>query len=638
MPSSGDYTADKIQVLEGIEPVRRRPGMFIGSTDVKGLHHLLTEIIDNSIDEALSGNAQNIWVYLQKDGQARVLDDGRGIPVEKHPLLGVSALEVAMTRLHAGAKFQKGTYKVSGGLHGVGASAVNALSQKMRVEVRRNGKLYYQEYRRGKPLAPVKETPLPKDNLPQTGTQTIFLPDPQIFEDTNFSQKKVEQSLRIRAYLIPGIFIHFFDERENYQKHFYFEGGIRSLLKKTNQDHQKINPIIYINKKDEENNLEAEIAFQYIDDIEENVQSFVNVIPTPDEGTHVAGFRSGLTRVINDYARQKGLIKEGEKFSGEDTKEGLTAIIYIKMPSEKIQFESQTKTKLNNKEVGLFVNQIVREELATFLEEHPTEGRNIVEKIKIGLQARLAAKAARQAVLRKSALGSGSLPGKLADCQVKNPALAELFIVEGDSAGGSAKQGRDRRFQAIFPLRGKLLNTEQAHLDKIIKFEKLKNLVTVLGMGIGESQSPEKLRYQKVIIMTDADVDGEHIATLLLTFFYRHLPHIVENGYLYLAQPPLYKISTGGKDHYVYSDSEKEALLKSLDSQKVRIQRYKGLGEMNPEQLWQTTMDPKTRILKKITIEDIQEADHTFDMLLGKEVLPRRRFIQANAKLAELDI
>jgi DNA gyrase subunit B len=638
MSSSSDYTADKIQVLEGIEPVRRRPGMFIGSTDAKGLHHLLTEIIDNSIDEALSGNAQNIWVYLQKDGQARVIDDGRGIPVEKHPALGVSALEVAMTRLHAGAKFQKGTYKVSGGLHGVGASAVNALSQKMRVEVRRNGKLYYQEYRRGKPLAPVKEIPLPKDDLPQTGTQTIFLPDPQIFEDTNFSRAKVEQSLRLRAYLIPKIFIHFFDEREGYQKHFYFEGGIRSLLKRANRDHKKISPIVYISKKDEKLNLEAEVAFQYIDDIEENIQSFVNVIPTPDEGTHVAGFRSGLTRVINDYALGKNLIKEGEKFSGEDTKEGLTAIIYIKMPSEKIQFESQTKTKLNNKEVGLFVNQIVREELATFLEEHPSEGRKIVEKIKIGLQARLAAKAARQAVLRKSALGSGSLPGKLADCQVKNPELAELFIVEGDSAGGSAKQGRDRRFQAIFPLRGKLLNTEQARLDKIIKFEELKNLVTVLGMGIGESQSPEKLRYQKVIIMTDADVDGEHIATLLLTFFYRHLPHIVENGYLYLAQPPLYKISAGGKDHYVYSDSEKEALLKSLNSQKVRIQRYKGLGEMNPEQLWQTTMDPKTRILKKITIEDIQEADHTFDMLLGKEVLPRRRFIQANAKLAELDI
>lgn len=638
MSSSTDYTADKIQVLEGIEPVRRRPGMFIGSTDTKGLHHLLTEIIDNSIDEALSGNAQNIWVYLQKDGQARVIDDGRGIPVEKHPTLGVSALEVAMTRLHAGAKFQKGTYKVSGGLHGVGASAVNALSQKMRVEVRRNGKLYYQEYRRGKPLAPVKETPLPEDDLPQTGTQTIFSPDPQIFEDTNFSRAKVEQSLRLRAYLIPGIFIHFFDERDGYQKHFYFEGGIRSLLRRTNRDHKKISPIIYINKKDEKLNLEAEVAFQYIDDIEENIQSFVNVIPTPDEGTHVAGFRSGLTRVINDYALGKNLIKEGEKFSGEDTKEGLTAIIYIKMPSEKIQFESQTKTKLNNKEVGLFVNQIVREELATFLEEHPAEGRNMVEKIKIGLQARLAAKAARQAVLRKSALGSGSLPGKLADCQVKNPELAELFIVEGDSAGGSAKQGRDRRFQAIFPLRGKLLNTEQARLDKIIKFEKLKNLVTVLGMGIGESQSPEKLRYQKVIIMTDADVDGEHIATLLLTFFYRHLPHIVENGYLYLAQPPLYKISAGGKDHYVYSDSEKEALLKSLNGQKIRIQRYKGLGEMNPEQLWQTTMDPKTRILKKITIEDIQEADHTFDMLLGKEVLPRRRFIQANAKLAELDI
>ena len=638
MSSSTDYTADKIQVLEGIEPVRRRPGMFIGSTDAKGLHHLLTEIIDNSIDEALSGNAQNIWVYLQKDGQARVIDDGRGIPVEKHPTLGVSALEVAMTRLHAGAKFQKGTYKVSGGLHGVGASAVNALSQKMRVEVRRNGKLYYQEYRRGKPLAPVKEIPLPKGDLPQTGTQTIFLPDPQIFEDTNFSRAKVEQSLRLRAYLIPKIFIHFFDEREGYQKHFYFEGGIRSLLKRANRDHKKISPIVYISKKDEKLNLEAEVAFQYIDDIEENIQSFVNVIPTPDEGTHVAGFRSGLTRVINDYALGKNLIKEGEKFSGEDTKEGLTAIIYIKMPSEKIQFESQTKTKLNNKEVGLFVNQIVREELATFLEEHPAEGRGIVEKIKIGLQARLAAKAARQAVLRKSALGSGSLPGKLADCQVKNPELAELFIVEGDSAGGSAKQGRDRRFQAIFPLRGKLLNTEQARLDKIIKFEELKNLVTVLGMGIGESQSPEKLRYQKVIIMTDADVDGEHIATLLLTFFYRHLPHIVENGYLYLAQPPLYKISAGGKDHYVYSDSEKEALLKSLNGQKIRIQRYKGLGEMNPEQLWQTTMDPKTRILKKITIEDIQEADHTFDMLLGKEVLPRRRFIQANAKLAELDI
>ncbi|MDD5073793.1 MAG: DNA gyrase subunit B [Candidatus Shapirobacteria bacterium] len=629
------YTAQNIQVLEGIEPIRRRPGMYIGSTDSRGLHHLLTEIVDNSVDEALSGETKNIWVYLNEDGSAEVIDDGRGIPVDMHPS-GLCALEVAMTKLHAGGKFDSGAYKVSGGLHGVGASCVNALSSQMTVEVRRDKNLYWQNYQRGKAITSLKQKELPSDG-PRTGTRTIFIPDTQIFDDIKFDQKKVERSLRIRAYLIPDLFIHFFDRRENYEKHFYFEGGIKSLLVRNNLNKGGICSPVHIAKT--EGSVEVEVALQYIDDIEENIQSFVNVIPTPDEGTHVAGFRSGLTRIINKYALDQEIIKEEETFRGSDTREGLSAIIYVRMPGDQIQFESQTKTKLNNKEVRGLVRAMVEEGLGVYLEEHPREARAIIDKIQIGARARQAAKAAREAVLRKGALSGSSLPGKLADCQSKDPKTSELFLVEGDSAGGSAKQGRDRQFQAIFPLRGKLLNTEQARLDKIIKFKELKSLILALGMGIGEEQNPERLRYHKVIIMCDADVDGEHIATLLLTFFFRHLPYLVKNGHLYIAQPPLYKVTAGKKSYYAYTDRELKKIVKEeFTGQNYKLQRYKGLGEMNPDQLWETTMNPENRILKRVYVEDAQEADQTFDMLFGKEVAPRKHFIQANAKLAELDI
>ncbi len=630
------YTAQNIQVLEGIEPIRRRPGMYIGSTDSRGLHHLLTEIVDNSIDEALSGEAKNVWVYLNGDGSAEIIDDGRGIPVDKHPS-GLSALEVAMTKLHAGGKFDSDAYKVSGGLHGVGASCVNALSVKMIVEVRRDGNLYWQEYQRGKTVFELKQKPLPLEG-PRTGTRTIFTPDRQIFDNIVFERKRVERSLRIRAYLIPGLFIHFFDRREKdvYEKNFYFEGGIKSLLIRTNLNKSGVCSPVHLSKS--EGNIEIEAALQYTNDIDENIQSFVNVIPTPDEGTHVAGFRSGLTRIINKYAIDQEIVKE-EVFQGTDTREGLSAIIYVRMPGDQIQFESQTKTKLNNKEVRSLARTMVEQGLGTYLEENPREARAIIEKIQIGARARQAARAAREAVLRKGALSGSSLPGKLADCQTKDPKLSELFIVEGDSAGGSAKQGRDRQFQAIFPLRGKLLNTEQARLDKIIKFKELKNLILAIGMGIGEEQDPIKLRYHKVIIMCDADVDGEHIATLLLTFFFRHLPYLIKNGHLYLAQPPLYKVTVGKKSYYTYTNQEvSDITKKELVGQKYRLQRYKGLGEMNPDQLWETTMNPENRILKRVYIEDAQEADQTFDMLFGKEVAPRKHFIQSNAKTAKLDI
>ena len=658
MEKKEEYSAKQIQVLEGLEPVRKRPGMYIGSTDVRGLHECLREIVDNSVDESFAGIAKNIWVYIDKEGLATVRDDGRGIPVEMHKT-GVSALEVAMTKLHAGGKFGGGAYKVSGGLHGVGASAVNALSSYFRCVILRNGKAYYQEYNIGKPLNKVSESTqeqlsqwfpsewnltierIKKEKL--TGTIITFKPDKKIFSTTAFDNEKIKNHLRDRAYLVPSLAFHFFDSREDDEAHFFFEGGIKSFVAHSNRGKTPISDVIYISGRNNNQNIEAEIAIQYTDTFTENVKGYVNGIYTIDGGTHLTGFRIALTRAIGDYAKKQGTINkvngEGNGLIGEDMKEGLTAVIYIKMPSEWLQFESQTKAKLNNPEVQGFVTSLVKEKLDTYFEEHPQDAKAILEKIMLAAKARIAARAAKDAVLRKGALEGASLPGKLADCQSKNPEVSELYIVEGDSAGGSAKQGRDRKFQAILPLGGKILNTERAHLDRIVKFEEIKDLIVALGGGIGDNINYERLRYQRIIIMTDADVDGEHIKTLLLTFFFRHMPEAINKGYLYIALPPLYKIQILKDVFYAYSDEEKEKIIQeNKNGKKVTIQRYKGLGEMNPEQLWETTMDPKSRILKKVTIEDAQEADKVFSTLMGEEVAPRKKFIQTHARLATLDI
>lgn len=624
-----EYNAAQIKILDGLEPVRRRPGMFIGSTDLKGLHHLITEIIDNSVDESLAGFAKNVWVTLKKDGGAQVKDDGRGVPVDMHQS-GVSALEVAMTKLHAGGKFDAQSYKVSGGLHGVGASVVNALSSWFRVEVHRDGKAYAQEYKRGKPLYSVKVVGKAKG----TGTITTFLPDTKVFKETEFNWQIIEQSIRERAYLIPGLKFFFTDERTKEEKHFYFEGGLRSLVVYLNRNKKDLNDPIHITG--EADSISIEAAIQYNDSYSENIQSFVNVINTKDGGTHLTGFRMALTRSVNDYAKKIGMIKNGDGFTGDDMREGLTAVVAVKIPTDKIQFESQTKVKLNNPEVQGLVAAIVKEGIDTYFEEHPADARRIAEKVGLAARARLAARAAKEAVIRKGELTGMALPGKLADCQERDPAGSELFIVEGPSAGGSAKQGRDRKYQAILPLGGKILNTERAQLDKIINFEELKDLIIALGIGIGETLNPQKLRYHRVIIMTDADVDGLHIATLLLTFFYRHLRPIIDGGYLYIAQPPLYKIQAGKDVFYAYSDEEKDNITKPI--KKYTMQRYKGLGEMNPKQLWDTTMNPENRILKKVGVEDAEKADQVFTMLMGTEIPPRKRFIQTHSKTATLDI
>lgn len=644
--ASTEYTAKNIQVLEGLEPVRKRPGMYIGATDEKGFHHLLVEIVDNSVDEALVGVAKNIWITIFTDGQVRVTDDGRGIPCDIVPQYKKSALELCMTRLHAGGKFDDRTYKIAGGLHGAGASVVNALSEKMRVEVKRDGTIYFQEYKRGEPLWPVTE--LPKEERKEiifgrlgisTGTSTIFLPDKKMFNDITWNYERIEQSIRERAYLLAGIFFHLEDQRQGIRKNFYFEGGIRSLVNHLNRNKKTYGDPIYFRRKVED--TEVEVAIQYNDGFSENIHSFVNVINTIDGGTHLTGFRMALTRSINDYATKIGAIKsENDNLTGEDVKEGLAAVIFVKKPADTIQFESQTKAKLNNPEVQGYVATTVKEGLDTYFEENPSDARRIIEKVMLAAKARLAARAAKDAVIRKGALEGMTLPGKLADCQEKDPSISEIFIVEGDSAGGSAKQGRDRRFQAILPLGGKILNTERAQLDKIIAFEDLKDLIIALGMGIGETINLEKLRYHRIIIMTDADVDGEHIETLLLTFFYRHLPQIITNNHLYIAMPPLYKIQWGKEARYVYNDEEKEKLFKedSAKAGSATMQRYKGLGEMNPEQLWDTTMNPENRTLKMVSIVDAAKADETFNMLMGEEVAPRKRFIQTHAKSATLDI
>jgi DNA gyrase subunit B len=630
---ASDYSAKNIQVLEGLEPVRKRPGMYIGSVDHLGFHRMLSEILDNSVDEALAGFAKNVWVTLLGDGKASVKDDGRGIPVEEVPGYHKSALELCMTKLHAGGKFDSRSYKISGGLHGVGASTVNALSEYMRVEVIRDGKKYMQEYKRGDPQGLVAQI----GAADGTGTYTTFFPDKKVFGDQAFDYKVVEQAIRERAYLIGGIAFHLKDERTDSGKTFYFEGGIRSLVTHLNRNKKALNDPIYLSKTDGDNSVE--VSMQYNDSYSENIHSFVNVINTVDGGTHVTGFRTALTRAINDYGQKIGVLKgDGDSLTGEDMREGLTAVIFVKMPTDNLLFESQTKAKLNNPEIQTLVASCVKEGLDTFFEENPSEARRITEKIMLAARARLAARAAKDAVLRKGALEGMTLPGKLADCQEKDAAMSELYIVEGDSAGGSAKQGRDRKFQAILPLGGKILNTERAQLDKIIEFEELKDLIIALGAGIGETFNAEKLRYHRIISMTDADVDGAHIETLLLTFFYRHMPEVINKGYLYVAMPPLYKMSLGKEVFYVYNDEEKDKKLKEPGWNKATLSRFKGLGEMNPEQLWETTMNPANRTLKQVMIGDAGLADQTFTMLMGEEVPPRKRFIQTHAKTANIDI
>jgi DNA gyrase subunit B len=825
MSSAQKYQASEIKVLQGLEPVRKRPGMYIGSTDAKGLHHLSKEILDNAVDEALAGFGKIIQLYRSGVGEAEqalakkgielgeeaitVVDNGRGIPVDMHES-GVSALEVVMTKLHAGGKFEETAYQASGGLHGVGSSAVNALSSLLQVVVKRNNKYYYQLYHQGFPKSKVKtidesqvvemfgETS--SDFITyQTGTLIKFVPDESIFSTTKFGHKTLVSIIKDRAYLMAGIYFQFADLIEHKHQHFYFESGIRSLVEHINMNRKPIHQVLYISNfwEDEvtHKKIGVEIALQYNDSYTEKLEPYVNVIHTPDGGTHVNGFRMALGKVVRDYADKHNLLKEKESFSAEDLKEGLAAVIFVKMPSNDLQFESQTKTRLNNSEAQSAVYQILKEGLTTFLEENPSAGKAIVSKIMLTARARMAARAAKDAVIRKGLFEGSSLPGKLADCQSRDPAESEVYIVEGDSAGGcfsgdtqvaladgrnisfkklvkehqkdiqnfcytirkdgtiglekilhpritkknasvirltldngeqitctpdhkfmtrsgkykqaqnltpddslmplnrdgnnseateaiqnynhrvvkieklnkkidvydlevpgthnfalaggvfvhnSAKQGRDRKFQAIFPLRGKILNTERARLDKVVAFEELKNLVIALGAGIGDTFNPDKLRYHRIILMNDADVDGEHITTLGLTFFFRHLPEIVKQGYLYVAMPPLFKITYGKELTYVYSEEEREEVLNTIAKDhpkaKVSLQRYKGLGEMNPEQLWETTMNPKTRILKRITIEDAIKADTTFSTLMGDDVPPRKKFIQTHAKLAELDI
>ena len=642
--SSNDYSAAQIQVLEGLEPVRKRPGMYIGSTDIIGLHESLREIIDNSVDEALAGFAKNVWIVLNDDGSATVTDDGRGIPTDIMPQYKKSALEIVMTKLHAGGKFGGSAYKISGGLHGVGASVVNALSEWMWAEVKRDGKIYTQEYSRGlvkSPLETRTKSRLEHDFIEnrESGTTTTFMPDSQIFSTIDFEFDTLKKLIRERAYLVPNLYFHLYDHRKGREQevNFYFESGITALVSKINENKEGIHKVIFIDKQDGDVNVE--MALQYNAGYSENVESYVNVINTINGGTHLTGFRMALTRAINDYGKKIGSFKEDEEgITGDDTREGLTAVVYVKMPQDKIQFEGQTKGKLGNAEIQPVVQSIVKEGLSTYFEENPSDARRILEKVYLAAKARLAAKAAKEAILRKGALEGSSLPGKLADCQEKDPSVSELYLVEGDSAGGSAKQGRDRKFQAILPLKGKILNTERARLDKIIEHEEVKNLIIALGMGIGETIRFDKLRYHRIIIMTDADVDGEHIETLILTFFYRHLPEVIKEGYLYIAQPPLYKLQSGKDMQYAYSDDEKDAVIKSMAGKNVSIQRYKGLGEMNPQQLWETTMNPANRILKQVGIEDAEDADATFTMLMGDEVPPRKHFIQSNAKSANLDI
>lgn len=633
--ANASYEAKDIQVLEGLEAVRRRPGMYVGGTDIKAMHHLVYEVVDNSIDEALAGSCTRIEVIIHTDSSVTVNDNGRGIPVDIHPDKKKSALEVVMTTLHAGGKFGGGVYKVSGGLHGVGVSAVNALSEWCEVEVKRDGQLHFQRYERGIPTGPV--TVRGKVSINETGTSTRFKFDPTIFKDNvDYRFDTLAQRFREMAFVTRGTTIYFLDERINRELTFYFEGGITSFVRYLNRNRNTLHPVVFVDKEIEGIGIES--AIQFTDAYTESVYSFANTINTVDGGTHLTGLRSALTRVINDHARKNSLLKDNDpNFSGDDTREGLTAIVSIKHPDP--QFESQTKVKLMNAEVQTYVQQVVGEAFATFLEENSSAARAIVQKCLTSARARDAARKARDLIIRKSALESLTLPGKLADCSERDPSKTELYIVEGDSAGGSAKQGRDRHFQAILPLRGKILNTERARLDKILGNNEVKALISALGTGIGDNFGLEGLRYGRVIIMTDADVDGSHIRTLLLTFFFRYMQALIDEGHLYIAQPPLYRIAYKNQVRYAYTEADKERVLKELGSEKASMQRYKGLGEMNPIQLWETTMNPSNRTLLLVTIEDAAEADRTFDMLMGEAVPPRRRFIQTHARdVRNLDI
>jgi len=666
---TNDYGAESITVLEGLDPVRKRPGMYIGSTSSTGLHHLIWEVVDNGIDEAMAGHATEVVLTLLPEGLVQVTDNGRGIPVDKHKVTGVSALETVLTKLHAGGKFggEGSGYKVSGGLHGVGVSVVNALSTYLKAEVYRDGQVWMQEYEIGKPKKACEVAGKVAKN--KRGTSITFKPDASIFSSTEFSWEKIISHLRQQVYLNKGLTMKIFDKREEGKEQeymFYFEGGIKSYVKTLNKTKTvKNETVFYVDK--ELKDARVEVALQYNDEYNENVLPFANNIYNPEGGTHLAGFRSALTRTINSYARAQKLLKEkDENLSGDDVREGLTCIISVKLVEP--QFEGQTKGKLGNAEMKAYVEQVFGEFFMTFLEEHPKEASAIINKCVLTSQARLAARTARASILRKGALDSMTLPGKLADCSSRKAEDCELYIVEGDSAGGSAKQGRDRRFQAILPLRGKILNVERARLDKMLANNEVKNLVIAMGTNIGDQLNLEKLRYHRIVIMTDADVDGSHIRTLLLTLFYRHFKELVMNGYLYAALPPLYQIKKGTKIEYAYSEEEKIQILKKLGineedtsvnteqedgeepnetneeikikaGAKVNIQRYKGLGEMNPAQLWETTMNPETRIMAQITVDDAARADQMFDMLMGGDVAPRKKYIQTHAKnVQNLDV
>ncbi|MCK5459723.1 DNA topoisomerase (ATP-hydrolyzing) subunit B [Candidatus Parcubacteria bacterium] len=642
------YTADNIVVLEGLAPVRKRPGMYIGNTSTEGLHHLIWEVVDNAIDEAMAGFCKNIKIKFLPNGMVEVSDDGRGIPVETHKHTKKSALETVMCTLHAGGKFENEGYKVSSGLHGVGVSVVNALSSYMKAEIKRDGKIWMQEYKRGEPQAKVKPVGVSRS----TGTIITFQPDEKVFTTLEFQWKKVVDRMRQQAYLTKKVKISLIDQRDKgapREYEFYFEGGIASYVRHLNQKQEAAHDNIFYVEK-EKDGVNVEIALQYNKDYQEEVFTFANNIHTVEGGMHLLGFKSALTRVLNSYARKKNILKEKDSnLTGDDVREGLTAVVSVKVMDA--QFEGQTKSKLGNAEARGITDHIFADSFEIFLEEHPKEAEAIIGKCLIASRARLAARAARDSVLRKGALDGLTLPGKLSDCTSRSPELSEIYIVEGDSAGGSAKQGRDREFQAILPLRGKILNVERARIDKILANNEIKSLIIALGANIGDQIDVEKLRYHSIVIMTDADVDGAHIRTLLLTFFYRYLKPVIDGGYLYIAQPPLYKVQSGKFSKYAYSEEEKDEIITGLtdikkktdDSEEeikgVSIQRYKGLGEMNPDQLWETTMDPKTRMMKKVMIDSAEEANETFEILMGADVAPRKHFIQTQAKYVKnLDI